>query len=159
MGVLDTLLLWGINMKAFLLGQNNVILNIVEIDDISLLPNLISYIDGGQIGDQVIDGIIIKSTANSTPQKDLHDKETQVESSVVEYNGGQYPADGNSMGTYAIGLFAAQYTGATETSIRNVNGEIVSVPNEDLQFILASAWANREAIYTDPDFNIGEQNG
>lgn len=46
-------------MRAHQLDGNGVILNTIEVESLDFLPNLIDASNGGQIGDSIVDGVIV----------------------------------------------------------------------------------------------------
>lgn len=49
-------------MNAHQLDENGIILNTIEVASLEAFPNLVDAKIGGQRGDSVIDGIVIKRT-------------------------------------------------------------------------------------------------
>lgn len=66
-------------MNAHQLNSQGVIINNIDVDSLDVLPNLVAFI-GGEIGDSIIDGVLVKQPA---PERDIRAEISALESTIT----------------------------------------------------------------------------
>lgn len=140
-------------MRAHILAEDGTITNTAEVRGLDSMPGL-TLVDaaiGGQIGDKIVNGVVIAQVRVSTREQLKSDRAAAVASIIVQVGDKTFDGDEGSQSRMARAILIAQATGLQQTTWTLADNRIVQVTLPELTQALALAGQRQAELWPIPE--------
>lgn len=139
-------------MRAHILAADGTITNTAEVRNLDSMPGL-TLVDaaiGGQIGDKIVDGVVMPQVVVRTREQLKADRAEAVASIIVAVGDKTFDGDEDSQSRMARAILIAQATGLQQTSWTLADNRVVLVTLPELTQALALAGQRQAELWPIP---------